>query len=79
MSATKTSSDPKLLDIDVEKRGCRFPQENSEMATLVNYTEAGCQFECLLELARQECGCTPWNFPHPQGDKIFYQSYNLQV
>ena len=68
VSATKTSSYPELLDVDVDKRGCRFSKENDNMKIMTNYTEAGCRFECLLQLARDECGCSPWNYPHPHGN-----------
>ena len=34
------------------------------------------RFECALTIARAECNCTPWNYPHPPGtyDKHNYKS-----
>ena len=51
--------------------------ENEDLEILRDYTKAGCEFECMLDFARDACGCTPWNFPHPPGEglslmKIYY-------
>ena len=28
-----------------------------------NYSEKACEFQCHLQLAKEECGCVPWNYP----------------
>ena len=36
------------------------------MTALNEYSFKGCMFECMLDLAQQECGCVPWNYPRLQ-------------
>ena len=46
-----------------EKRQCQFRHEYNEMELFKEYSEANCNFECLLRAAYADCGCTPWDYP----------------
>ena len=63
-------SDSTVQDMRIEQRGCRFAHETEGLELLKEYSEAGCKFECKLRQAREKCGCTPWDYPHPKGRKI---------
>ena len=60
-----------VKSIDLKKRKCRFgdePLKNSEGAKFMNtYSQAGCTYQCYLEIAAKICGCTPWYFPRVPG------------
>ena len=60
-----------VKSIDLKKRKCRFgdePLKNSEGAQFMNtYSQAGCTYQCYLEIAAKICGCTPWYFPRVPG------------
>ncbi len=61
---------PRLRDLDVKKRGCRFPDESrGVMEIFQDYSQDGCQFECLLKSARHQCRCTMWNMPIPENEE----------
>ena len=62
-------ADSTVQDMTIEQRGCRFSHENEDMEILKAYTREGCRFECKLKQAREKCGCTPWDYPHPHGRK----------
>ena len=67
ITPTKATAADSLRAMTEEERGCRFPHETQGMEILRDYSFKGCVFECMLRLAREECGCTPWNYPHPPG------------
>ena len=52
-----------LRELSIEKRKCRFKDENEKMEFLNDYTLDGCEYECALRNARQKCHCAPWNYP----------------
>ena len=31
-----------------------------------DYSFEVCEFECFMNQSRNKCGCTPWNYPHPE-------------
>ena len=59
-----------LRDLSIEKRKCRFRDENENMEFLAFYTMDGCEYECALRNARQKCHCTPWNFPRQKTSRM---------
>ena len=61
------SANANLRSLKIEERDCRFPEEGEDMTIFKEYSSKGCVFECMLHLARETCGCTPWNYPHPPG------------
>ena len=56
-----------LRDLDIETRKCKFLDETQGLTIMKQYTKDGCVFECMIKMAKEECGCIPWNFPHPPG------------
>ncbi len=52
-----------LRGISVEKRECLFSDEVAGLIFFKNYSQAACQFECLVRHAKSVCHCTPWDFP----------------
>ncbi len=53
-----------LKGIPIEKRNCLFENEGEGYIEMFkNYSQAGCQFECMAKLATSICRCTPWNTP----------------
>ena len=68
ITPSKISASDNLESLRIRDRGCRFPSESETMRFLSDYSFKGCVFECMLDRARQECGCTPWNYPHPPGE-----------
>ncbi len=57
-------ADPDLKDIAADKRGCNFPEDTDGFVTLfTEYSQPGCQFECMLKFAWDFCKCTPWDMP----------------
>ena len=61
------SGEENLLDMTVDLRNCMFTHESQDMEMMRAYSQAGCKFECMLARAREECGCTPWEYPHLPG------------
>ena len=57
------SSLPSVRQLAIEDRGCRFRDEVQGMDFLRVYTQAGCEFECMVRRAREKCKCTPWSYP----------------
>ena len=52
-----------LRGISIEKRNCRYLDEN-EKGTLFNYyTYKSCSFECKLRNVIAELNCTDWKLP----------------
>ena len=52
-----------LQSIPLSKRKCLFASEK-DLKLFKNYSQDGCMFECLLDLAYKATNCTPWNYPH---------------
>ena len=46
------------------KRQCQFRAEFDETGLFKEFSEANCNFECLLKTAYNQCGCMPWDYPH---------------
>ena len=60
---SQMSASDGLRNLPIRKRKCRFLDENEDLEFLNYYTQAGCQFEHMLNYSRTSCGCTPWNYP----------------
>ena len=64
-------STPEVRKIDKKTRKCRFKDEpigTSEGLTFMDkYSQTGCTFQCYLEIAAKDCGCTPWYYPRVPG------------
>ena len=54
---------PDLQSIPLDKRKCLFDSER-KLQLFKHYSQDGCMFECLLDLAYTATNCTPWNYPH---------------
>ena len=47
---------------------CVCINDKFEGAKFMNtYSQAGCTYQCYLEIAAKICGCTPWYFPRVPG------------
>ena len=68
---TEVVATERLKSISKEKRRCLFSHESStgHVEMFQDYSQAACQFECMLRFARSVCSCTPWNLPFPSGQK----------
>ncbi len=51
------------LGLDPAQRGCRFKEESGGLNIFSRYSQKGCEFECVLAQALEECQCIPWNYP----------------
>lgn len=60
---SRLHSDEPIRDIYVQKRGCRFPNENTEVSSIKWYSKISCLFDCNMEFAENMCGCRPWDYP----------------
>ncbi len=68
---TEVEASENLRDIDIEDRGCRLAHETDGiMEIFKEYSQADCQFECMLKMARKKCQCTPWNMPTIPGQPL---------
>ena len=47
-----------------KERQCQFRDEFDKTGLFKDYSEANCNFECLLRVAYDDCGCMPWDYPH---------------
>ena len=45
-----------------EKRGCLLEDEVPEGSMFKKYSQNNCKYECHVTLAKQSCGCVPWDF-----------------
>ena len=55
-----------FLELPLEIRQCRNHDEVLDEDSIFKiYTQKGCQYECSLRHAQNECGCTAWNHPRP--------------
>ena len=49
-----------------DERNCKFSDESTSKDSMFKtYSQSSCEFECRVNKAREECRCTPWNFPTP--------------
>ena len=63
---TEVKGTRELQSMLEEKRKCRFSDEVHKKDRLFKtYSQSSCEFECRVHKAREECKCTPWNFPTP--------------
>ena len=60
-SIIESSAD--LQAIPLDKRNCLFESEK-KLQLFKHYSQDGCMFECLLDLAYTATNCTPWDYPH---------------
>lgn len=69
ITAAQTVATPEFRDLDLSVRKCRFLNEPDPdvPSSFKFYTEKACLFDCALNQTRERCGCTPWNFPVPDG------------
>ena len=52
-----------LHDVPIEKRKCRFQDENDGLEIFKQYSQTACEFECRIKKAEDVCGCYPWYIP----------------
>ena len=56
-------SEPYVRYIGVEKRKCRFSDENEELTSFKFYSRINCLLDCNSDYAEKTCGCRPWDYP----------------
>lgn len=53
-----------LRHVPIKKRSCRFSDELDGMKMFQNYSQAKCEYECMMKYALEKCApCIPWNMP----------------
>ena len=52
-----------LRSVQVDKRKCRFEDENDDLEIFENYSQTACEFECMIKKAETACRCYPWYVP----------------
>jgi len=68
-------ANPSIGNLPPQSRKCYFPHENLDSVSLFNYySQESCKMECMLNLAQDICGCTPWDYPYVEN---YYTSYSL--
>ena len=55
-------SSDNLKALDAEDRNCLLENEIPEKSIFKRYTESNCKYECHVAIAKQNCGCIPWDF-----------------
>ena len=60
---SQITSDESIRGIDIEKRGCRFTDENGELSSVNLYSKINCLLDCNMKFAENICGCRPWDYP----------------
>ena len=55
-------SSDNLKALDAEDRNCLLENEISQESIFKRYTESNCKYECHVTIAKQNCGCVPWDF-----------------
>ena len=63
ISFAQLQSEQSVRDVDIEKRDCRFKEENDDMSSIDRYSKINCLFDCTMEFAEKRCGCRPWDYP----------------
>ena len=56
-------ADETLKSITMEKRGCRFTHENTDLSSVRAYSKVNCLLDCKIQEAEKICGCRPWDYP----------------
>ena len=56
-------SDPSVRSLKLQKRGCRFPDENKDLSVFKWYSKVNCLLDCSMNFAEAICGCRPWDYP----------------
>ena len=65
----RVSSDA-LKSLDVNDRNCLNENENPiEGSIFKKYNERNCKFECRVSLAKETCGCIPWDYKTFKGNE----------
>ena len=81
VSPRAVSIDDAVQNVSGHKRNCNLRLDttvNGSTPIIGVYSQAGCQFECMLREARSKCDCTPWDYPVEPGISLFkYNTYLL--
>jgi hypothetical protein len=80
LTGSQIDADPDLRDLDPSDRKCYFPDENTNMKMMTNYSNLNCILECSILYARSQMttlgndsqACIPWYFPSPVGTKVTF-------
>ena len=65
-----TISSHGLKELDVNDRDCLNEDENPiEGSIFKKYNERNCKFECRVSLAKDTCGCIPWDYKTFKGNE----------
>ncbi len=52
------------------ERSCSLPHENVGSNLTNKYSKSGCEYECAIKHAMQECNCLPWNIPDSSNENL---------
>jgi len=62
ISAEIKRNDKTLMNFDIKERGCFFEGERN-LKFFKSYTKLNCEYECLINFTRQQCGCVRLTMP----------------
>ncbi len=63
VTPTKVRITRELLKKHPEQRQCYSSQDKVPLSIFKEYSRVNCAFECHAKMARDVCGCIPWDFP----------------
>ena len=63
INLSQQKSKDSIREIPIEKRECRFSDENKGLSSFKWYSKVNCLLDCKMEIAEGTCGCRPWDYP----------------
>ena len=63
VSASISNTSPNFEALTQNVRNCLFSHEAKNLSYFRNYSKSGCNYECALRQAIEDCKCVPWNMP----------------
>ena len=57
----------------------RFPDEIAGLSLFRNYSQDACVLECVVSIAKEECGCLPWYIPRPDDQGMLCKYFNSAI
>ena len=63
ISLSQQKSKESVRSISIEKRECKFSDENEALSSFKWYSNVNCLLDCKLDIAESICGCRPWEYP----------------
>ena len=63
INLSQQKSKESIRGIMIEKRGCKFPDENRGLSSIEWYSNVNCLLDCKMEIAEKVCNCRPLDYP----------------